>query len=354
MAREESPPSGSAQSGPDPTTTITIPSNRAGVVATFFYKYGLVLVLILMIVAFSVTQPAFGTFSNALFILQASALVAIVGLGVTVTMTVGGLDLSVGASVGLSVMVAATAMVKWNLDGWTAILLALGAGLLVGSINAALIVWARIPDLVATLATLFLINGMTLLWTGGQSVSPGMTVDGQVAPGVFTEVFKWLGSGSFFAIPASVVVAVLVFAIVYVLLNFTRWGRALYAVGGNPVAAAAVGIRVRRYRMLAYLIAGLLAAVAGILLAARLGRGDVAVGDAYLLQAISAALVGYAVLGANKPNAVGTAVGAVFVATLINGLTMFNFPYYAQSFVQGVLLVVALLLSYTLGPSRKR
>lgn len=337
---------------PDPTTTI--PLKTSGGFAHFVYKYGLVLVLIIMIIAFSVSQPAFRTFDNALFILQASALVAIVGLGVTVTMTVGGLDLSVGASVGLAVMVAATAMIKWNLDGWTAILLALAAGLLVGLINAALIVWARIPDLVATLATLFLINGITLLWTGGQSVSPGMTVDGQVAPGVFTEVFKWLGSGSWLSIPASVIVAVLIFVIVAVLLNFTRWGRALYAVGGNPIAAAAVGIRVRRYRMLAYLISGLLAAVAGILLAARLGRGDVAVGDAYLLQSISAALVGYAVLGANKPNAVGTAVGAVFVATLINGLTMFNFPYYAQSFVQGVLLVVALLMSYTLGPARKR
>lgn len=320
----------------------------------FVYKYGLLIVLLAMIGIFSATQPAFRTFDNLLFILQASAVVALVGLGVTVSMTVGGMDLSVGSAVSLSVMVAAMAMVQFNFDGPTAILLALLAGLLVGALNAFLIVVARIPDLVATLATLFLVSGSTLLATRGQSVTVGMTIDGQVAPGVFTEMFKWLGSGRVLGIPSAVVVSAIVFTLVAVLLNFTRWGRALYAVGGNPVAAAAVGIRVRRYRTLAYLISGLLAAVAGILLTARLGRGDVAVGDAYLLQSISAALVGYAVLGANRPNAVGTVVGAVFVATLINGLTMFNFPYFAQSFVQGLLLVVALLMSYTLGPSRKR
>ena len=105
--------------------------------------------------------------------------------------------------------------------------------------------------------------------------------------------------------------------------------------------------------MAAYLISGCLAAIAGMMLAARSNRGDVNVGDAYLLHAVSAALVGFAVLGANRPNALGTLTGAVFVAALINGLTMFNFPYYAQTFVQGLLLVVALLMSYMLGPKKR-
>ena len=156
-----------------------------------------------------------------------------------------------------------------------------------------------------------------------------------------------------FSVPSSVIVAGVIFILVVVLLNFTRWGRAFYAVGGNPIAAAAAGIRVARYRLIAYLISGGLAAIAGIMLAARANRGDVNVGDAFLLQAVSAALVGYAVLGANRPNAFGTLIGAVFVAVLINGLTMFNFPYYAQNFVQGLLLVIALLMSYTLGPKRR-
>jgi len=323
-------------------------------VGQIVYKYGLVAVLVLMIAVFSITQPHFRTLDNALFILQASAIVAVVGLGATISMTVGGMDLSVGATTGLSVMVAASAMVQFALTGPFAIGLALLAGIAVGVLNAVLIVVARIPDLVATLATMFLVGGVTLVATSGQSISPGMIFNGTQAPGVFTAEFVWLGSGRVFGIPASVIVAAVVFAAVAVLLNLTRWGRALYAVGGNPVAAEAVGIRVRRYRMFAYALAGLLAAIGGLMLVAQAGRGDVSAGDSYLLQAISAALVGYAVLGANRPNAVGTALGAVFVAALINGLTMFNFPYYAQSMIQGVLLVVALLMSYTLGTSRRR
>ncbi|MCG2631950.1 ABC transporter permease [Bradyrhizobium sp. WYCCWR 13023] len=268
-------------------------------------------------------------------------------------MTVGGFDLSVGASMSLAVMAATAAMVIGDLGGAPAILIAVAAGVAVGLFNTFLIVYARIPDLVATLSGLFLINGLTLLGVSGQSIAEGMSFNGNVAPGKFSPLFGWLGGGRLFGIPASVVVAGLIFIVVIVLLNYTRWGRAFYAVGGNPIAAAAAGIRVARYRMAAYLISGALAAIAGVMLAARSNRGDVNVGDAYLLQAVSAALVGYAVLGANKANAVGTLVGAVFVATLINGLTMFNFPYYAQSFVQGVLLVVALLMSYTLGPRRR-
>jgi len=317
------------------------------------YRYGLLAVLLLMIVFFSWQQPFFRTFDNAMFILQAASVVAVIGLGATVSMTVGGFDLSVGATMSLSVMAASAAMVIGDMGGIPAVLIAIMAGAGVGLFNTLLIVWARIPDLVATLSCMFLINGLTLLGVSGQSIAQGMSFNGNPAPGRFSPVFNWLGSGQPFGIPASVLVVALIFGVVILVFEFTRWGRAFYAVGGNPVAAAAAGIRVARYRMAAYVISGVLAAIAGIILAARSNRGDVNVGDPYLLQAVSAALVGYAVLGANKANALGTLVGAVFVATLINGLTMFNFPYYAQSFVQGVLLVIALLMSYTLGLRRR-
>ena len=316
------------------------------------YKYGLLVVLLVMIGYFSVTQPFFRTFVNAMFILQAASIVAVIGLGCTVSMTVGGFDLSVGSAMSLSIMAAAAAMVIGNMGGIPAILIGIAAGLAVGLLNSFLIVVARIPDLVATLSSLFLINGLTLMGVGGQSVAEGMAFHGETTTGKFAPIFKWLGSGKVFSVPSSVIVAGVILILVVVLLNYTRWGRAFYAVGGNPVAAAAAGIRVARYRVVAYLISGGLAAIAGLMLAARSNRGDVNVGDAFLLQAVSAALVGYAVLGANRPNAFGTLIGAIFVAVLINGLTMFNFPYYAQSFVQGLLLMVALLMSYTLGPNR--
>ena len=183
------------------------------------YKYGLLVVLAVMIAYFSYSQPFFGTFLNAMFILQAASIVAVIGLGCTVSMTVGGFDLSVGSAMSLAVMASAGAMVMFNLSGPAAIFIGLACGMAVGLFNTFLIVVARIPDLVATLATLFLVNGMTLLGVGGQSVAEGMSVDGVAATGKFSPVFKWLGSGSLLGIHASVVVAGLVFIFVFVLLN---------------------------------------------------------------------------------------------------------------------------------------
>ncbi|MFG1705841.1 ABC transporter permease [Nonomuraea sp. M3C6] len=318
---------------------------RAGALA---YRYGLLIVLAAMIVMFAALRPgAFGTYANALIVLQSVAVVGIVALGVTVSMTTGGFDLSAGACVGAVVMVTALAMVKYNLTGATAVVAGLLTGLLVAGVNVLLTVVARVPDLVATLGTMFLFQGLALIITSGQSVSAGMTVDGAPAPGRYTEGFAWLGGGSVGSVPVPVIVFGLLAAAVYVLLNHTRWGRALYAIGGNPEAARLAGIRVARYRALAYAVSGLCAAVAGILLSARLGRGDVGAGDPYLLQSVAAALIGYAVLGANRPNTLGTVVGALFIGVMINGMTMLNAPYYAQTFVQGALLVGALVAGYT-------
>ncbi|MGW0811525.1 ABC transporter permease [Nonomuraea sp. NPDC002799] len=316
--------------------------------AALAYRYGLLAVLVALLVLFALLRPAFPTYQNALVVLQSVAVLGIVALGVTVSMTTGGFDLSAGACVGTVVMVTALAMVKYNLTGATAVVAGLLTGLLVAGVNVLLTVVAKVPDLVATLGTLFLFQGLALIVTGGQSVAPGMTVDGAPAPGRYTEGFAWLGGGTIASVPVPVVVFALLAAAVYVLLNHTRWGRALYAIGGNAEAARLAGIRVARYRALAYAVSGVCAAVAGILLSARLGRGDVGAGDPYLLQAVAAALIGFAVLGANRPNALGTVVGALFIGVVINGLTMLNAPYYAQTFVQGALLVGALVTSYTL------
>ncbi|WP_336209388.1 ABC transporter permease [Nonomuraea sp. LPB2021202275-12-8] len=324
------------------------PSRVSTLAAAVTYRYGLLAVLAVMLVLFSVARPAFMTYANALVVLQSVSVVGIVALGVTVSMTTGGFDLSAGACVGAVVMVTALTMVRFNLTGATAIVAGLLTGLLVAGVNVLLTVVAKVPDLVATLGTLFLFQGLALIVTSGQSVAAGMTADGAPAPGRYTEGFAWLGSGTIASVPVPVVVFALLAAAVYVLLNHTRWGRALYAIGGNAEAARLAGIRVARYRALAYALSGTLAAVAGILLSARLGRGDVGAGDPYLLQSVAAALIGFAVLGANRPNALGTVVGALFIGVMINGLTMLNAPYYAQTFVQGALLVGALVTSYTL------
>jgi simple sugar transport system permease protein len=233
------------------------------------------------------------------------------------------------------------------LPGIVAAVIGLAIGVGIGLLNSALIVRARIPDLLATLGTLFLIQGLSLIITGGQSISAGMTVGGQVTTGAFDDVFLWLGRGEISEVPIPVIIMLIVSAIMIVFLGRTRWGRILYAIGGNREAARLAGIRVDRYRTIAYVISGLLAALGGVLLAGRLGRGDVGAGSSMLLLSVSAALIGYAVLGANKPNAFGTVVGALFVGILISGLTMHNVPYYTQDFVKGLLLVAALIMSFS-------
>jgi len=341
-AQETSMPSPSA--GPQEAPVAARVPERVVAAAR---RFGLVVLLIALLPVFAALNPAFATYGNSMIVLQSVAVVGVVALGVTVSMTTGGFDLSAGACVGFVVMVTALTMVRFNLTGGTAIAVGLAAGLVVAAVNVLLTVVAKVPDLVATLGTMFLFQGLALIVTSGQSVSAGMTVAGAPAPGRYTEGFVWLGGGTVASVPVPVVVFAVLAAAVYVFLNHTRWGRALYAIGGNAEAARLAGVRVARYRALAYAISGLCAALGGILLSARLGRGDVGAGDPYLLQSVAAALIGFAVLGANRPNALGTVVGALFIGVLINGLTMLNAPYYTQTFVQGALLVGALVLSYT-------
>jgi len=343
------------QPAPATQPSAPAPTEEAGSrihldVRTLIYRYGLLVVLVGLIIFFAATQPAFGTWRNGIIIMQSVSIVAIVALGVTVSLAADGFDLSVGANVGFVVMLTTSVMVVHDFPAVLAVFVGLLAGAGIGVFNGLLIVKGRVPDLLATLGTMFLFLGLTLMMTSGQSVSQGMPIDdqGTPAPGKVWPEFLWLGRGEiFFDIRVSVVVMIIIFVVVWVFLEHTRWGRTIYAIGGNREAARLAGIRVDRMRVLAYVISGVLAATGGILLAARLGRGDVGAGEPFLLEAVAAALIGFAVLGANRPNAFGTFIGAVFVGVLINGLTMSGFPYYTQDFVKGALLVAALVMSFS-------
>lgn len=178
-----------------------------------------------------------------------------------------------------------------------------------------------------------------------------------MAEGVFSPAFLWLGRHRFdFVLEDLIPVPVIVFLIVQPGLGVFgtyRHGRLMYAIGSNERATALAGTNVNRYKITAYMISGVMASIGGILLAARLGRGDIASGNNLLLDSVAAALIGFAVLGAAKPNAFGTAIGALFVGVLLQGLTMMNAPYYTQDFVKGGVLVVALMFTFALS-TRKR
>lgn len=311
-------------------------------------RWGFIVVTVLLTLFFVITEPNFRTVDNMMGMLKYVAPIGIAGLGVTLAMNVGGLDLSIGASAGFAVSISAWTLVIAGQVGGVAIAVVLLCGALIGAFNAALIVFARIPDLLATLATMFMVGGLKLIIVDGKSISSQMLLpDGTTAPGRFTDDFLWWDRGMIGPIPVPVALFLLLTVAVWFVLDRTRWGRALAAVGNNAQAARLAGIKVRAYRAAAYIGCGVLASIAGLVLAARIGQGDVSAGNSLLLDAVAVALVGVSVLGVGRPNAWGTALGAALIAVMVTGFSMKGLPYYMQDFGKGIVLVIALLFSFT-------
>ncbi|PAQ03192.1 MAG: ABC transporter permease [Mesorhizobium sp.] len=323
-------------------------------------RYGFIVLLFGLIAYFAIAAGGFVSPQSAVFIFQSVAITGVLALGVTATLVVGGFDLSIGSVATSAMMAAAYVMVVLEQNAVVAVTACLAIGVIVGLINGWLIVYMRVPDLLATLGMMFLLVGLQRIPTEGRSIATGMTMpDGSVANGTFSAAFLALGRHRFDffipnLIPVSVVVLLVLAVLIWFFLEYTRFGRMMYAVGSNERAAELAGAPVKAYKIWAYVISGVFASIGGILLAARLGRGDIASGNNLLLDAVAAALIGYAVLGAAKPNAFGTAVGAVFVGVLLQGLTMMNAPYYTQDFIKGVVLVVALVFTFALSGRGKR
>ncbi len=317
-------------------------------------RYGFLVLLFGLVLFFSLFAEGFAGPYSAVFIFQSVAITGILALGVTATLVVGGFDLSIGATATSALMLSAYVMVVLGLSAFWAVVACLIMGALIGLINGLLIVKMRVPDLLATLGMMFLLVGLQRIPTEGRSIATGMTLpDGTVANGTFSPAFLWLGRHRFDffipnLIPVSVVILIVVGFLVWLFMEMTRHGRLMYAIGSNERAASLAGTNVNRYKIIAYMISGVLASIGGILLSARLGRGDLASGNNLLLDSVAAALIGFAVLGAGKPNAFGTIIGALFVGILLQGLTMMNAPYYTQDFVKGAVLVVALVFTFAL------
>lgn len=320
----------------------------------FAVRWGLIALLVAMVAFFTFAEPAFLSVRNMVIVLQSVSIVAILALGVTATLVVGGFDLSIGAVAATALMASSYVMVVLGGGTVAAVAACILIGALVGLANGFLIVRLRVPDLLATLGMMFLLLGLQLIPTAGRSIATGMMLpDGTTAGGSFTTAFLALGRHRVFdLVPISVIVMIALAVLITMFLTFTRWGRVMYAIGSNERAARLAGAAVERYKIAAYMISGVFASIGGILLAARVGRGDVSSGNSLLLDAVAAALIGFAVLGAGKPNALGTAIGALFVGLLLNGLTMMNAPYYAQDFVKGLVLVLALMFTFGLSVRR--
>ena len=323
-------------------------------VFTQLRRYAIFIVLALLVILFQSQEPAFLKLNNLFSVLQSVAVVALLGVGVTITLAVDGFDLSVGSIAAFTLMLSSYSMVVLGQGGAATVAIALFAGVAIGLVNGFLIVALRIPDLLATLGMMFLLAGLQLIPTGGRSITTGLVLpSGATANGAFDPNFLAIGRYQFWGlVPLPVVLVALIALIAWFVMERTRWGRVFYAVGGNETAAHYAGAPTKAYRVAAYVISGALGALGGVFIAARIGRGDVFAGASLLLDSVAAALIGFAVLNQGRANVLGTVVGAVFVGVLLNGLTMLNVPYYTQDFVKGAVLVAALAITFGIGARR--
>ncbi|GKW15474.1 sugar ABC transporter permease [Pectobacterium actinidiae] len=308
----------------------------------FLYKWGMLITVVALIALFGLASDNFLDPYNIINILRSIAIVTVIAIGVSISLSVGGFDLSVGSTASLANALVISLFV-WHGFGTTgAIVLTLLLCTLVGLFNAFLIVVLKIPDMLATLASLFVIQGVAMTYSYGGSITQNMVLpSGEMAEGVIPEFFATLGQ-----VPVIVVIMLAVTVLVQLYLSLTKHGRRMYAIGGNPEAARLAGIRTARYRVQAYIFSSLLAALGGILLASRIGSSQVNAGGGYLMDAVAAAYIGFSLAGSGKPNALGTLLGAVILGVLQNGLVMLSVPYYAMDIIKGLVLALALAMTY--------
>ncbi|MCR9089087.1 MAG: ABC transporter permease [Rhodobacteraceae bacterium] len=308
--------------------------------ARYGQKYGILAALVLVCLALTVANEFFLTPRNIVNVLRQASINGILAIGMTFVILTRGIDLSVGSVVALAGVVSAslatTSSTAGALGGPYPALIALSAGLLVGIacgwVNGVIVARFSVPAFVATLGMLSAARGITLLYADGRPV-PALT-DG----------YRYIGRGDIFGIPLPVVLFALVFVSAVWVLNYTRFGRCIYAVGGNPHAARVSGINVRQVKIGVYMIAGALAGLAGMLLAARTGSALPQAGIAYELDAIAAVVIGGTSLAGGVGRVTGTLIGALLIAVVNNGLDLMGVESYYQQVIKGALIVAAVML----------
>jgi ribose transport system permease protein len=286
-----------------------------------------------------ILTPHFLTVSNLLNVLEQTSINAVIAVGMTFVILSGGIDLSVGSMLALSGVVMATLLQ----DGW-GVLPAIAAGLAIGfgfgALNGVAIAWGRLPPFIATLGMMSIARGCALLFTEGRPVSG------------FESSFRSLATARLLGIPAPVVITAAVYVAARFVLSSTRFGRYVYAMGGNEEATRLSGVNVRLHKTLVYGVSGLTSAIAAVLLTARLNSAQPIAGIMYELDAIAATVIGGTSLAGGEGGVAGTLIGALIMGVLRNGLNLLGVSSFLQQVVIGLVIVFAVLLDTVL-KSRK-
>jgi inositol transport system permease protein len=320
--------------------------------SSIFSKYGIFLIFAAMVVGASILSPAFLSSTNLINIVRQMSIVGLIALGVTGVIVSAGIDLSSGSVVGLTAVVAASLAQSpdntaafypgLHLPLIVAVLAACAVGALVGLINGSLVAKTRIPPFIATLGTYTAIRGLALLYTGGRPISD------------LTDAYDFIGQGDLFGVPVPIVILVVMAVVTHILYAHTKFGKYIYAIGGNEQAARVSGIDASKYKMLIYVYASFLAGLAGLVVSARIGSGQPGLGVGYELDAIAAAVIGGTSLSAGGIGTVaGTIIGALIIGVLNNILDLMNVSAYFQQIIKGCIIVGAVILDQLKQRGRK-
>jgi ribose transport system permease protein len=294
---------------------------------------GIIIVLLLLFITLALTSPVFLTNDNLITVLRQISINVFLALGMTLVIILAGIDLSVGAIVALSGTLTVGLIAKTGMPIIPAIIIGLLIGAIIGFINGCILTQFRLPAFIVTLATMNVAQGIAYLYSGGQSQR------------ITNNAYTSIGTGQLFGfLPLPVLYMFLLIFIFSVLLNKTKFGTYVYAIGGNREAARLSGVPIKRVEILVYTLTGFLAALAGIVLSARMYSGQPSVGQGYEMDAIAACVLGGVSMSGGRGRISGTVFGAIVIGVISNGLNLLGVSSFWQLVVKGVIILIAILV----------
>lgn len=298
-------------------------------------KYKSLLGLVLLIAVVSILNPSFLSPKNIMNILRQTSVNAVIAAGMTFVILTGGIDLSVGSILGISGAVCASILVSGQ-NVVIAVLAALVVGAVVGFLNGFIISKGKLQPFIATLATMTVLKGLTLVYTNGNPITLGSNE--------LAMSFGKIGGGTILGIPTPAMIMILVFMVCYYILHNTKMGRYTYALGSNEEATKLSGLNTDKIKIWVYTISGILASIAGIIITSRLYSAQPTAGSGYELDAIAAVVLGGTSLNGGKGKITGTIIGALIIGVLSNALNILDVSSYYQTMVKGAVILLAVLL----------
>lgn len=298
-------------------------------------SYITIIFFVLFTITISIIEPRFLSMNNVLNVFRQTSINALIAAGMTFVILSGGIDLSVGSIFALSATVGALAMVN-GMGFGVALMCTLGIGVLLGMVNGILVGYLKIQAFIATLITMTFARGLTYIISDGIPVTMGRTLSGM-------DAYGFIGGGYFFGIPAPVLITIVLYAIFYWLLTYTKFGRYTYAVGDNEKAAVLAGISTEKIKLILYAICGATAALSALVLTSRLSSAPPTAGIGYELDAIAAVVLGGTSLNGGKGVITKTLLGALIISVLANALNLLNVSSYYQMIVKALVILLAVV-----------